>query len=193
VVVFDVDSFVSECRAALSDPRPQLAIQELVERAVSAPGAIDDAIGAPTKGGFQTLHHSPELTILQFVWPPGVVLFPHDHRMWAAIGIYGGGEDNTFYRRGPERIEVSGGKRLEAGEVARLGPETIHSVSNPHPRYTAAIHVYGGDYFGTPRSQWDPEGHEEPFDVEAVRRTLADADARTAAAAVQTEASSNPS
>jgi predicted metal-dependent enzyme (double-stranded beta helix superfamily) len=188
--VFDVDSFVSESRGALSDPRPQLAIQELVERAVSAPGAIDDAIGVPSKGGFQTLHHSPELTILQFVWPPGVVLFPHDHRMWAAIGIYGGGEDNTFYRRGPDRIEVAGGKRLEAGDVALLGSQTIHSVSNPQQRYTAAIHVYGGDYFGAPRSQWDSEGHEVPFDVEAVRRTLAEADARAAEAAAQAGASS---
>ena len=190
MVVFDVDSFVSECRATLSDPRPQLAIQELVKRAVSAPRAIDDAIGAPNKGGFQTLHRSPELTVLQFVWPPGVVLFPHDHRMWAANGIYGGGEDNTFYRRGPDRIDVSGGKRLEAGDVALLGSETIHSVSNPHGQYTAAIHVYGGDYFGTPRSQWDPAGHEEPFDVEAVRRTLAEADARAAEAGGPTGASS---
>ena len=182
VVVFDVDSFVSECRASLSERRPQLAIRELVERAVAAPGAIDNAIGGPTKGGFQTLHRSPELTVLQFVWPPAVVLFPHDHRMWAAIGIYGGGEDNTFYRRVPDRIEVSGGKRLEAGDVALLGTETIHSVSNPHRQYTAAIHVYGGDYFGTPRSQWDSSGNEEPFDVEAVRRTLAEADARAAEA-----------
>ncbi len=88
---------------------------------------------------------------------------------------------------------MSGGKRLEAGDVARLGSETIHSVSNPHQQYTAAIHVYGGDYFGTPRSQWDPEGHEEPFDVEAVRRTLAEADARAAEVAAPAEASSNPS
>ena len=185
--MFDVDAFVSECRAALGETRPQTAIGELVRRAVAAPRAIDDAIGVPTKGGLQTLHRSPELTVLQFVWPPSVVLFPHDHRMWAAIGIYGGGEDNTFYRRVPDRIEVSGGKQLEAGDVALLGTETIHSVSNPHRAYTAAIHVYGGDYFGTPRSQWDAAGHEEPFDVEADRRTLAEADARAAEAARRSE------
>ncbi len=178
--MFDVDSFVSGCRAALDESQPQLAIREIVERAVATPGSIDDALGVASTGGFQTLHASAELTILQFVWPPGVVLFPHDHRMWAAIGIYGGGEDNTFYRRGPERIEISGGKQLEAGDVALLGTDTIHSVANPRRQYTAAIHVYGGDYFGTPRSQWDADGHEQPFDVEAVRRTLADADARAA-------------
>ena len=29
----------------------------------------------------------------------GHALYPHDHRMWAAIGIYAGQEDNAFYRR----------------------------------------------------------------------------------------------
>ena len=33
----------------------------------------------------------------------------------------------------------------------------IHSVTNPLRRLTGAIHVYGGDFFGTPRSEWDPE------------------------------------
>ena len=26
-------------------------------------------------------------------------IYPHDHRMWAAIGIYAGEEDNAIYRR----------------------------------------------------------------------------------------------
>ena len=47
-----------------------------------------------------TLYVSDELTVLKLVWAPGMWLQPHDHRMWAAIGIYGGQEDNTFYRRG---------------------------------------------------------------------------------------------
>jgi predicted metal-dependent enzyme (double-stranded beta helix superfamily) len=29
---------------------------------------------------------------------PGMTLGPHDHCMWAAIGVYTGGEDNTFFR-----------------------------------------------------------------------------------------------
>jgi hypothetical protein len=37
--------------------------------------------------------------------------------------------------------------------------------------------VYGGDYFATPRSQWDPQTLEETeFDVEQVKRVLLDAD-----------------
>jgi len=45
-------------------------------------------------------------------------------------------------------------------------------VTNPIPRLTGAIHVYGGDFFAAERSEWDPETLEEQrWDAErAVRR-----------------------
>ena len=47
-----------------------------------------------------------------------------------------------------------------------LGPEIIHSVINPIKRLTGAIHVYWGDFFAVPRSEWDPEHLVEgPYDV----------------------------
>ena len=49
-------------------------------------------------------------------------LYPHDHRMWAAIGIYQGREDNAFYRRpGPEARTLleSGGKTLDVPQQKR--------------------------------------------------------------------------
>jgi predicted metal-dependent enzyme (double-stranded beta helix superfamily) len=177
--MFDVDVFVDECQRALSDGRPALAVKELLEREVSHPDAIDATLGTANQGGFRCLFRSDTLTVLQFVWPPGVELFPHDHRMWAANGIYAGGEDNAFFRRTDRGLEPAGGKSLRAGEVALLGVDAIHAVSNPSTSYTAALHVYGGDYFGTPRSQWDPNTlAEAPFDVEAVRRVLDAADER---------------
>jgi predicted metal-dependent enzyme (double-stranded beta helix superfamily) len=176
--VFDVDAFVSDCRAALREAQPALAVKETLQRALSSPTRIDEALGAPARGGVVTLHRSDDLTVLQIVWPPRVSLFPHDHQMWAANGIYGGREDNTFYRRGPDGIVVSGGKSLDAGDVVVLGRDAIHSVVNPAPTYTAAIHVYGGDFFATPRSEWDSETlAEEPFDIEHLKRVLAEADA----------------
>jgi predicted metal-dependent enzyme (double-stranded beta helix superfamily) len=175
--MFEVDTFVAECQAALPEHQTALAIKELLVRAVAQPSEIDSALGAVTKGGFSCLHRSSALTVLQFIWPPGVRLFPHDHRMWAAIGIYGGGEDNTFFRRTQNGIEVAGGKHLQVGNVALLGEDVIHAVANPSRTYTAAIHVYGGDYFGSQRSQWDPATlREQPFDAEAVRLLLEDAD-----------------
>ena len=42
-------------------------------------------------------------------------------------------------------------------------------TTNPIPRLTGAIHVYGGDFFGTVpnRSEWDPESLlEQPYNIE---------------------------
>jgi predicted metal-dependent enzyme (double-stranded beta helix superfamily) len=49
----------------------------------------------------------------------------------------------------------------------------IHAVTNPLEKITAAIHVYGGDFFAVPRSEWDPNTFEErPFDVAAAMRVF---------------------
>ncbi|MGH9243017.1 MAG: hypothetical protein ACRD29_01615 [Acidimicrobiales bacterium] len=168
--MFDLDPFIADCIAATRDPQPRLAIKELLARAVAEPGAVTRALPA-TRAEIERLYVSPELTILKVVWAPGMRIFPHDHRMWAAIGIYGGQEDNTFYRRAPQGIVASGGRQLHERDVALLGDDSIHAVVNPRPRFTGAIHVYGGDFFAEPRSEFDPDTlAEQPYDVE---RTLA--------------------
>jgi predicted metal-dependent enzyme (double-stranded beta helix superfamily) len=56
-----------------------------------------------------------------------------------------------------------------------MGKDMIHSVVNPLGRVTGAIHVYGGDFFATPRSEWDPESlREKPYDMEKVLRMFAE-------------------
>jgi predicted metal-dependent enzyme (double-stranded beta helix superfamily) len=120
-----------------------------------------------------------DLTILNIVWTPGMSVYPHDHRTWALIGLYGGREDNTFYRRSPEGLQVACGKQLETGETTLLGKSVIHAVQNPLRVFTGAVHVYGGDFFGTPRSDWDPETlKERPYEVERARKVFADANER---------------
>jgi hypothetical protein len=45
--------------------------------------------------------------------------------------------------------------------------------------FTGAIHVYGGDFFDTPRSEWTPDTLvERPFDIERARQAYAEANAR---------------
>ena len=69
------------------------------------------------------------------VWAPKQVTFPHDHRMSAVIGMYGGREDNVYWRRvsNPAKfqIEPAGGEALGAGDTTILGRDIIHSVVNP--------------------------------------------------------------
>ena len=48
-----------------------------------------------------------------------------------------------------------------AKDADPLGDNIIHSVTNPIPRLTGAIHVYGGDFFAAERSEWDPETLQE--------------------------------
>jgi predicted metal-dependent enzyme (double-stranded beta helix superfamily) len=65
---------------------------------------------------------------------------------------------------------ASGGKDLRRRDVVLLGDDTVHAVHNPLKRYTGAVHVYGGDFVNTARSQWDPQTLlEEPYDLGAVR------------------------
>lgn len=171
--MFDVDEFVVICRSALAEDHPAVAVKHELDRVLTRPSEIDAALGVPKRGGIIPLYRSDDLTILQLVWPPHIRLFPHDHQMWAANGIYGGREENTFYRRTPEGIVPSGGKELSSGESVLLGSDAVHAVVNPSSSYSAALHVYGGDFFAAPRSQWDPETlSESPFDIESVRAIL---------------------
>ncbi|MBV9255206.1 MAG: hypothetical protein JOZ37_12220 [Actinobacteria bacterium] len=166
--MFDVDTLVADCRAAQHESEPLRAIKEVLARAMSRPSEITDALGEPAMGGLRMLHHTPELTVINVIWAPGMVLRPHDHRMWAAIGVYGGQEDNTFFRRDPEKgLTTSGGKSLGEQDIVLLGDDTIHSVANPRTHeFTGAIHVYNGDFVNQPRSQWDPDSLEEqPHDM----------------------------
>jgi len=178
--MFDIDRFVGECRVAMQETDPRRAVRETLEQALSEPTAVGEAL-APTEGGFTLLHHAPDLTVLHVVWAPGMRIFPHDHKMWAAIGIYAGQEDNEFFRRaGPDRrgLAGSGGRELAVGDVLLLGDDTIHAVTNPLTRLTGAIHVYAGDFVNQPRSQWGPGPVDErPYDIEVARRQFAEANA----------------
>jgi hypothetical protein len=62
-----------------------------------------------------------------------------------------------------------------------LGESIIHAVTNPLDQITSAIHVYGGDFFAMPRSEWDPQTLEEhPYDVAHTMRAFEEANARLA-------------
>lgn len=173
--MFDKDQFIADCRAAVGGAHASRDIREIVARAVSNPAGIIKALGEPDSAGIMPLHRAPDLTIINVPWPPKMVVMPHNHAMWAVIGVYTGREDNILWRRLPAdahgRVEAAGAKSLCAKDAIALGPDVIHSVVNPISRVTGAIHVYGGDFFATERSEWDPESlREKPYDMEKVLR-----------------------
>lgn len=164
--MFDVDAFVADCRAALGESQPMLAVKELVEKAAADPATAE---ALDSRHPLTVLHLDPALTVVGVVIPPNVPrTLPHDHRMWAVVGICAGQEDNEFFVRqdGMPGLAPKGGRSLRGGDALAMGTETVHSIGNPlgHSR-TIALHVYGGDLVNCARSMWtEPDWAETPYD-----------------------------
>ncbi len=171
--MFDIDRFAADCRAALAEGGSG-AIREVVRRAVSEPEEIRRSLGEPADAFADVLVRSQDLTILNLAWGARQWTLPHNHNLRAVIGMYGGGEDNIFWRRLPEdakgKVEAAGAQSLRQGDVAVLGRDIIHSVTNPLDKLSTALHVYDGDLIGAAgRSCWDAQAlTESPYDGEAV-------------------------
>jgi predicted metal-dependent enzyme (double-stranded beta helix superfamily) len=190
--MFQLDQFVSDCRTALREDAKQPAVREVVARAISNPREVLQALGEPQKAEIQTLYRSDDLTILNVIWAPWMNLLPHNHQMWAVIGLYTGREDNIFWRRvqgSDGLVEAAGARALREKDAEPLGRDVIHSVSNPIPRLTGALHIYGGDFFGAQRSEWDAETLlEQPGSGEKMARRFDEANERMQAMLKKTPA-----
>ena len=178
-----VEQLIADCRAALAGDEPQEHVREIVARAVCRPAELIGALGEPQRAGLHELYRCAELTIVNVVWGPMMAIPPHNHGMWAIIGVYTGREDNIFWRRipgGAGRVQAAEARVLCAGETQSLGRSVIHSVTNPIGRLTGAIHVYGGDFFNPERrSEWNADTLlEESFDLARAQQRFAEANAR---------------
>ncbi|WP_215225797.1 hypothetical protein [Echinicola shivajiensis] len=172
----EMQKFIEECIEANKESNPQEAVKEVLTRALSDPSKILKNIGEPREAGLKVFLRSKELTIFAATWTPQMNLMPHNHLMWANIGIYTGREDNILWERSSETLEANDVRCLFEGDVATLNPNAIHSVTNPLQRFTGGIHIYGGDFFATARSQWDPETlKEEPSNGEVIRKIFQEA------------------
>lgn len=164
----DLDELVEECRLALADERPAVVVKDVLERQLAGMTGDDPAV---PDDGVRLLHRSDELTVLHVRLPPGLPsTLPHDHRMWAVVGVYGGQEDNAFYRRAEGTIVPSGGRSLRPGDVLAMGAEVVHAICNPTQHESlCAFHVYGGDLVAADRSMWLRDTLEErPYDDRVV-------------------------
>ena len=180
--MFDLQQFIGDCRLALAEDQSHKSVREVVARAVSDPSSVLKGLGEPRRAEVQKLYQSEDLTILNVIWGPRMTIMPHNHQMWAVIGVYTGREDNIFWRRVPGgengKLEAAGARALCEKDAEPLGRNIIHSVTNPISRLTGAIHVYGGDFFGAVRSEWDPETLlEQRYDVEKNMRLFEEANA----------------
>ena len=113
--MFDLEQFVADCRAARAVDSSSKTICDVVRRAVSEPAALLKATGEPERAGIRELYRSNELSILNVVWGPHMMIMPHNHHMWAVIGVYGGREENIFWRRLPNTAGAGIGRKFACG------------------------------------------------------------------------------
>ncbi len=185
--MFKLERFIEKCHDALREQSPQAAMNELMRQTVLEPAGVAAELGEPTEGGITVLHRSAELTVLNVVWAPDMSVNPHNHCMWAVIGVYGGTEDNTFFRRAGVGFEQVGGRSIEERDTLTLGEHGIHAVRNSLTQLTGGLHVYGGDFLGADRRIWDPETWEESaYDPQRTMRQFTEANERWAAKQGQT-------
>ena len=177
--MFDPETFINGCRKAGERKDEQKIIRTLMQDAIEHPQSIVAHLGRPIEGGIETLYHGPDLTILNIIWAPQMSVPPHNHLMWAVIGIYQGAADNIYWRKVGDKLEASGAEALRAGDVRVLGKDIVHSVMKPTDTYTGALHVYGGDFFNIVRSDWEPQSlTKREFDIDRTRRNFEAANAR---------------
>src|SRR5579862_2414603 len=129
--MLDLDRFFADCQEAVAQDASHKGVRDVVARTVSEPAAVIAALGEPQRAGINVIYRAPNLTILNLVWGPGMTIMPHDHRMWAVIGIYTGREDNIYWRRLPpdakRELEAAGARSLCRGDCTPMGSDIIHS------------------------------------------------------------------
>jgi predicted metal-dependent enzyme (double-stranded beta helix superfamily) len=166
--MFDVQEFIVSCKQFVGAPDGASRVLDLIRSVVGDAEGIKSAVvsgerTSPIRDA--SLFRSSELFVLNATLKPHVKSPPHDHRMWAVIGIYEGQENNIFYRRAAKGLEEIDRREIRAGEAILVGPEVIHAIENPLGSSTLGLHVYG-DLVAAKRSMWHPgTGEELPYDV----------------------------
>src|SRR5262249_26250089 len=94
--MFDLERFVPDCKPGHAAAPSHKAVREVLDRALREPRSVLKGLGEPSRARIGTLMRSPTLTILNVIWGPRMTIPPHNHHMWAVIGIYTGREDNIF-------------------------------------------------------------------------------------------------
>ena len=86
--MFNLANFVADCRAAVEADPTHKTVEAIARRAFSDARAVLAEVGEPKPSGLIPIYQSKTLTIVNVVWKPGMSVMPHNHDMWAVIGIF---------------------------------------------------------------------------------------------------------
>lgn len=165
---------IDKCLAALEASDPQASMESILLEAAQDPVIVREISSRTKFASLEDLaiYRSDRLTLLAGSLPPGFSAAPHNHNLWSVVGVCAGQEDNEFFVWNGERLERTGQASVIAPGVLANDTDVIHAIRNPLDEPLVVLHAYGGDLFGIPRSNWNPETHEEiPFDWRKVAST----------------------
>lgn len=151
---FTLDSFLQQLKEAAKTANPEQQVYQVmqqvftvhIESAADIFRQLDDDV---------ILYEDSVIAVLHYRMPTGVVVPPHDHQLYAIIGVYEGVEENHFYQAMNNQLICQAVKPIGKGEVILMRPESIHSVQTANNQHSAAIHVYLGELTKVKRSRFD--------------------------------------
>lgn len=139
----------------------------LLEELLRSPDSMPQESFKPRKDRFaNNLIYMPDdkiFSVIGGVFLPGQATPIHDHFTWALIGIYEGGERESYYRRidngsNPKVavIKKASERINKKGHVTMLGKAGIHRIENVSDKPSLSVHVYGLDIGNTQRNTYNP-------------------------------------
>ena len=108
------------------------------------------------------------LALFTLVLPPGAATPVHDHLAWGLVGLHGGRQRETFYRRADDGAELTRLREEELcrGDYYRLVPpeNDIHAVETVSDEPSVSVHLLGADVGCIERHAYDTaENAVDPF------------------------------
>lgn len=85
------------------------------------------------------------LTVQNVITAPGITTPIHNHGSWGVVALLDGQERHTFWRknRDGDRIESTGQRILNAGEIISFMPAAIHQVETLGTEPAVTFQLYG--------------------------------------------------
>lgn len=124
----------------------QQVFEHHLETASGVFSALDDDV---------MLYEDATISIWHYRMPTGVVVPPHDHQVYAIIGVYEGVEANHFYTLKQGELVCDAINQVGQGTAILIQPDSIHSVQTGNNRRSCAIHIYLGAFTKVERSRFD--------------------------------------
>jgi predicted metal-dependent enzyme (double-stranded beta helix superfamily) len=166
---YSIKRFIGEAADAVREGKLESEVlrqlKPHLEKLLANPSLPPESFKPRSDRFAMNLIHMPDdkaFSVVSGVWNPGQTTPIHDHLTWALIGVYGGEERESLFRRldngsNPKfaKLEMASEKINTKGHVTVLGSAGIHRVDNISKTPAWSIHVYGRDIGHTERHSYD--------------------------------------